>query len=427
MCASEQWTAGNFWTVDEAGALRHLVAWTPGDKGPQSVLAEDAALPSWLNAGPVWIGDVGRSGEPTAKGAPESWNTGVVIPIKSGSEIIGVLDFYAPKIAAPEPQFLRVLRLAAAEIGHFYQRALAMERLRESEERFSSTMKLAAIGIAHVDDDGRFLYANPQLCEMLGYSERELLGLTAKQISHPGDVAASDDLHARLRSGAISSFKLEKRYLRKDGTPVWCGLTIAMKRNRAGVPLYDISVVEDISARKRAEERIQYLATHDGLTGLPNRAMFGQLLEPRGRDGRRYERKFAVLFIDLDRFKIDQRHARSRRGRRAAARGGGAAARARCAPSDDVARLGGDEFVVLVQEVSDVGQVRHGRARTCSRAVMTPFVILGQECRVTASIGVCMHPEDGQDDADADEERRHGDVPRQGAGQEQLSVLSRPR
>ena len=81
-----------------------------------------------------------------------------MIPIKSGSEIIGVLDFYAPKIAAPEPRFLRVLRLAAAEIGHFYQRALAMERLRESEERFSSTMKLAAIGIAHVDDDGRFLY-----------------------------------------------------------------------------------------------------------------------------------------------------------------------------------------------------------------------------------------------------------------------------
>ena len=80
-----------------------------------------------------------------------------------------MLDFYAPKIAAPEPQFLRVLRLASAEIGHFYQRALAMERLRESEERFSSTMKLAAIGIAHVDDDGHFLYANPQLCEMLGY------------------------------------------------------------------------------------------------------------------------------------------------------------------------------------------------------------------------------------------------------------------
>ena len=396
MCVSEQWTAGNFWTVDEAGTLRHLVAWTPADKGPQSVLAEDAALPTWLNAGPVWVGDVGRPGEPGAQGAPESWNTGLVIPIKSGSEIIGVLDFYAQKIAAPEPQFLRVLRLAAAEIGHFYQRAIAMERLRESEERFSSTMKLAAIGIAHVDDDGRFLYANPQLCEMLGYSERELLGLTAKQISHPGDVAASDDLHARLRSGAISSFKLEKRYLRKDGTPLWCGLTIAMKRNRAGAPLYDISVVEDISARKRAEERIQYLATHDGLTGLPNRAMFGQLLNLAVETSRRYERQFAVLFIDLDRFKVINDTLGHEAGdvllREMAAR-----LRECLRASDVVARLGGDEFVVLVQEVSDVGQVS-SVARNILSAVMKPVVILGQECRVTASIGVCMHPEEGQDE-----------------------------
>jgi diguanylate cyclase (GGDEF)-like protein/PAS domain S-box-containing protein len=397
MCASEQWTAGNFWTLDESGTLRHLVAWTPTDKGPQSVLAEDSALPSWLNAGPVWIGDVDRgSGDAARASAAESWNTGLVVPIKSGSEIVGVLDFYAPKIAAPEPQFLRVLRVARAELGHFYQRALAMERLRESEERFSSTMKLAAIGIAHVDHSGRFIYANPQLCEMLGYSERELLGLTVKQISHPGDVAASDDMHARLRSGAISSFKLEKRYMRKDGTPVWCGLTIAMKRSRAGAPLYDISVVEDISARKRAEERIQYLATHDGLTGLPNRAMFGQLLNLAVETGRRYDRKFAVLFIDLDRFKVINDTLGHEAGdvllREMAAR-----LRECLRASDVVARLGGDEFVVLVQEVADVGQVS-SVARNILSSVMKPVVILGQECRVTASIGVCMHPEEGQDE-----------------------------
>jgi diguanylate cyclase (GGDEF)-like protein/PAS domain S-box-containing protein len=397
MCASEQWTAGNFWTVEETGALRHLVAWTPTDEGRESALEEDTALPTWLNAGPVWIGDVARgSGERAAAGAPEKWNTGLVIPIRSGNQTIGVLDFYASKIAAPEPQFLRVLRVASAEIAHFYQRSLAMERLRESEERFSSTMKLAAIGIAHVDHSGRFIYVNPQLCEMLGYNERELLGLTVKQVSHPGDAGATDDLHARLRSGAIMSFKLEKRYLRKDGVPVWVGLTIAMKRNRAGAPLYDISVVEDISARKRAEERIQYLATHDGLTGLPNRAMFGQLLNLAVETSRRYDRKFAVLFIDLDRFKVINDTLGHEAGdvllREMAAR-----LRECLRASDVVARLGGDEFVVLVQEVSDVGQVSMV-ARNILSAVMKPVVILGQECRVTASIGVCMHPEEGQDE-----------------------------
>jgi diguanylate cyclase (GGDEF)-like protein/PAS domain S-box-containing protein len=396
MCASEEWTAGNFWTVDETTkTLRHLVAWTPTDEGRQSVLDDGAPLPSWLRTGPVWIGDAARGpGVAGTPGAP-AWNTGLVIPIKSGSKTIGVLDFYAPTIAAPEPQLLRVLRVASAEIGHFYHRSLAMERLLESEERFSSTMELAAIGIAHVDA-GRFIYVNPQLCEMLGYTERELLALTVRQISHPDDVAATDDLHARLRSGALKSFKAEKRYIRKDGTPIWVGLTVAMKRDRSGGPLYDVSIVEDISARKRAEERVEYLATHDGLTGLPNRAMFGQLLSLAVEMSHRYGRKFAVLFIDLDRFKVINDTLGHEAGdvllREMAAR-----LRECLRASDVVARLGGDEFVVLVQEVADVGQV-NAVARSILSAAMKPIVILGQECRVTASIGVCMHPEEGQDD-----------------------------
>jgi PAS domain S-box-containing protein len=126
-----------------------------------------------------------------------------------------VLDFYAPRIAAPDPLFVRVLHAAASELGHFYQRALAVDRLRDSEERFSSTMELAAIGISHVDHTGRFIYVNPQLCEMLDYAEKELLELTVKQVSHPGDVNVTDDFRDKLRSGAIKSFKMEKRYLRR--------------------------------------------------------------------------------------------------------------------------------------------------------------------------------------------------------------------
>ena len=80
---------------------------------------------------------------------------------------------------------------------------------------------------------GRFRYVNPQLCEMLGYTEQELLAMTVKDISHPGDANVTDDLRDQLRSGAIKSFKMEKRYLRKDGSPIWVGLTIACKRDRA--------------------------------------------------------------------------------------------------------------------------------------------------------------------------------------------------
>ena len=399
MCEAQSWTAGNFWSVDaQRDTLWHEAGWNSSGDDRRSVLSAGDRLPHWLSHGPVWIGDVVRDPRTSRLERVETsaWNTGLVIPVKAGGATIGVLDFYASHVAAPEPQFLRILRSASGEVGRFYQRALALERLRESEERFSSTMELAAIGIAHVEDGGRFRYVNPQLCSMLGYTEQELLTMTVKDVSHPGDANVTDELRDELRSGAIQSFKMEKRYLRKDGTPIWVGLTIACKRDRANKCLYDISIVEDISTRKGAEERIQYLATHDGLTGLPNRVMFQQLLGLSIETSRRYGRKLAVLFIDLDRFKVINDTLGHEAGD-VLLREIGARLREVLRASDVVARLGGDEFVVLLQEITDPAQAA-AVARNILNVVMKPVVILGQECRVTASVGVCLHPDDGQDE-----------------------------
>ena len=369
MCEAQSWAAGNFWRVDaQRDTLWHEVGWSSDGDERRSVLTPGERLPLWLTNGPVWIGDVAR--DPRAAGLERAdatgWHTGLVVPVKAGAATIGVLDFYAPHVAAPEPQFLKLLRSASAEIGHFCQRAIALEKLRESEERVSSTMELAAIGIAHVEDDGRFCYVNPQLCTMLGYTEQELLAMTVKDISHLGDASATDELRVQLRSGAIQSFKTEKRYLRKDGSTIWVGLTIASKRDRAGVCLYDISVVEDISSRKSAEERIQYLATHDGLTGLPNRELFMQLLGLSIETARRYGRKLAVLFIDLDRFKVINDTLGHEAGdvllREVAAR-----LRECLRASDVVARLGGDEFVVLLQEINEPASGRRRGAQHLER------------------------------------------------------------
>ena len=402
ICESEEWEAGNFFSVDEDGAVRHVAGWRTGrDSFVVSIIDVRAGVPSWLAAKsePVWIADIRRDPRTLASRITETtgWDAGLLIPVKSGKKLIGLLEFFGSRIAEPDQRLLRVLCVASGEVGHFYQRASTMERVRESEERFSSTMELAAIGIAHVDNGGKFIYVNPQLCEMLNYTEQELLGFTAKQISHPGDVSATDDMRARLRAGTIKSFKMDKRYLRKDGSPIWVGLTIASKRDRFGEPLYDISIVEDISARKQAEERVQYLATHDGLTGLPNRAMFAQVLHLAVESARRYDRKIAVLFIDLDRFKIINDTLGHDAGdvllREMSAR-----LKDCLRSSDVVARLGGDEFVVLVQEIHEETQVGL-IARNILSAAMKPVVILGQECRVTASVGVCIFP-----DAAADEQ-----------------------
>ncbi len=165
-------------------------------------------------------------------------------------------------------------------------------------------VELAAIGISHVDLEGRFIHANRQLCDMLGYTREELLTLTVKDMSHPDDQLVTVPDSARLHAGEIESFKAEKRYVRKDGTPVWVSLAIACNARRMAGRSTTSRSSRTSPRGVLAEERIQYLATHDELTGLSNRTMFGQLLAHAVEQRRRYGRHFAVLFVDLDRFKI---------------------------------------------------------------------------------------------------------------------------
>jgi diguanylate cyclase (GGDEF)-like protein len=190
----------------------------------------------------------------------------------------------------------------------------------------------------------------------------------------------------QLRSGAIQSFKMEKRYLRKDGSPIWVGLTIACKRDRKGKCLYDISVVEDISSRKGAEERIQYLATHDGLTGLPNRDMFTKLLGLSIETARRYDRKLAVLFIDLDRFKTindTYGHLMGDRVIRALA----ATLTSGLRKIDIVGRYGGEEFAVIMLDTSPYAArdaIEKQRRRFCA----VEFEAAGQRFQASFSAGI---------------------------------------
>ena len=129
--------------------------------------------------------------------------------------------------------------------------------LRESEERYRRTFELAGSGLAQVGLDGRFMRVNPRLCEMFGYSEAELVGMSVKDISHPEDRDAIDERRAKLVAGEVDTVRVEKRYLRKDGTSIWVHVAIAMERDASGAPLYAISVLDDITARKHAEEALR--------------------------------------------------------------------------------------------------------------------------------------------------------------------------
>jgi len=181
-----------------------------------------------------------------------------------------------------------------------------------------------------------------------------------------------------------------------DGSPYYVSVS--------GEPIFDAEgvftgyrgVAREITDKKLAEERIQYLATHDGLTGLPNREMFSQLLTGAISSAKRYERSFAVLFIDLDRFKfindtlghdagdalLEEVSTRFKTALRA---------------SDVIARLGGDEFVALVQETREEEPAATVASKLLAAAA-SPFMLRGRECRVSASIGIALYPRDGEDE-----------------------------
>jgi len=142
-------------------------------------------------------------------------------------------------------------------ISDITAKRVAEEALRESEERFRQTFELATIGIAHIGLDRKFIRVNPRLCEILGYSERELIGKTGREISHPGDLDLINSQRPKLYAGEIDRVRVEKRYVRKDGSIVWVDFNMVVERDAAGKPLREIAIYEDITARREAEEALR--------------------------------------------------------------------------------------------------------------------------------------------------------------------------
>ncbi|QLA14986.1 ATP-binding protein [Desulfolutivibrio sulfoxidireducens] len=155
-------------------------------------------------------------------------------------------------------------------------RALLKERRRAEadkqkvEARFTATFEQAAVGIAHVAPDGRWLRVNRKLCAMLGFSAEELRQLDFQRVTHPDDLEADLGYMARMLAGEIDTYSMEKRYLRSDGHPIWVTLTTSLVRDAKGRPDYFIAVAEDIDRRKETEaalretqERFRVLVEND--------------------------------------------------------------------------------------------------------------------------------------------------------------------
>jgi diguanylate cyclase (GGDEF)-like protein/PAS domain S-box-containing protein len=292
--------------------------------------------------------------------------------------LIGTLGFRAAFAVAPIVAIVYVTYST-------YLKNLAL--LQESEERFRSAFDYAAIGMALVAPDGRWLQVNRSLCELVGYTEHELLATDFQSLTHPDDI---DEVvgHARhVLEGRNSTFQVEKRYLHKSGRAVWAYLNISRIHDSQSNSSRLIFQIQDITDRRRAEEQLLHDAMHDGLTGLPNRALFLDRLKLAiARAGRRDDYHFSVLFLDLDRFKTvndslghlvgDQLLIGITRRLETCLRAG-----------DTVARLGGDEFTILLDDVGGADDV-HEVTERIRAELGRPFNLGGHEVFTSVSIGV---------------------------------------
>jgi len=175
------------------------------------------------------------------------------VDVRGAGDAIATIDFSLKPVLDESGQ----VALLIPEGRVITEQKRAAEALRLSEERFRGAFDSAATGVALVDPDGRWLQVNRSVCQIVGYSEEELLGMTWKEITHPDDLDPDLEQVRRLIGGEISSYQLEKRYIHKDGHVVWTILSCSLVRDADRKPLHCVAQIEDISTRKSFEEDLR--------------------------------------------------------------------------------------------------------------------------------------------------------------------------
>ena len=302
-----------------------------------------------------------------------------------GPTVIGLAAAVAGAVVA-----LVHISLRRHEAEHAAQEARIAQAQREAalnQQRFTAAFAHAAIGMAIVRPDGGIHQVNHALCELLGRADAELLGRPFDALLHAGDAELFRRRACGVSTGAGEAFSMELRCIDAAGQEIWvslhCGRFIDPADDRSGL----IYQLHDITSRRLAEGELQHIAYHDSLTDLANRNCFNERLDVAVERSRTdATQHFAVIFLDLDRFKVvndSLGHIAGNTLLREVARRLAASVR----PGDLVARLGGDEFAVLLDRLNspdDAMALAHRLLNTLS----APIVINGTEVVPSASAGI---------------------------------------
>ena len=405
ICTGLHWDCGGLLMLDRGdGALYMAEAWGDGTAEIArfvEVSRMSRAAPErpggiarrvWRENRAIWLEDIADADALRRAEAVKAagLKTAFAFPIRSRDTTIGVLDFFSRTRRAPDLALLDSVRAIGLQIGQFIERKEAETKLRLA----GKTVESAAESIIVTDERGYIVDVNPAFSMITGYERDQVLGRSLRMLRSDRQSAADyRAMWAVVRQDG--KWQGELWSLRSNGEvfPEW--VSICAVRSDDGGVTHFVTVGTDISQRKVSEERLQYLANYDPLTQLPNRAAFNQQLEHAIHQAHRHGRMLALLFVDLDRFKMINDSLGHEAGdgvlREAAGR------LHDCLRSADiVCRLGGDEFVIIVEELATLTPVA-GIAEKILHAIARPFLVANQEFHLTASVGIAGYPVDGTD------------------------------
>ncbi|GAB4578016.1 MAG: hypothetical protein Fur0022_07480 [Anaerolineales bacterium] len=286
------------------------------------------------------------------------------------------------------------VRYVQSIIRDISKRKMIEQALQDSVQRYTTLFIQSQEAIYIIDLNGHLLDANPSAAQMFGYELEELKGLDVRKLIASTEWGEADKVMTRLLAGEVFP-PYEQLALHKDGTLFPVEIRTVLVRDAAGNPLYIQSTAHNITERKNIEQQLHHLATHDPLTGLPNRSLFFDRLNQALSRARRTHLKVGVLFIDLDGFKeVNDTfgHAMGDQLLQAIAKQLTTCFR----KNDTLARVGGDEFIMIFEDIQELEQAIILSERVLS-ALQEPFVLRGKAILLSGSLGLSLFPDDGEE------------------------------
>ena len=282
------------------------------------------------------------------------------------------------------------------------ERKKAEDTLKANESKFRLSFELAPIGMALVGMDGRFLQVNQSLCETLGYTSEELMARSMLEISHPEDQNLGKLLFRRCLEGEITTFQLEKRYLRKDRSTIYTLVKATLVRDQDQIPLHYLVQILTLScdlnsdyapeshqgrffaqqttALTPTDQSFPHYLHYDGLTGLPSRIIFEKYLAEALKQR---EKQWAVFFLDLDRFQVVNESLGHNIGDQLLL-AVSERLQETLQENDFIARSGGDEFAIFIGDINNLSEAIQ-KAKTLQEQLTHPFTLNTVEGKITTS------------------------------------------